>query len=296
VVKLLALLVSLTCVASLLRRSLFSEGAKAAWGMPKGSARFRRRNRGQRRITAMPPVAPWTLLGVPPEGWLTVIALILGPIIALRLQRRLDLQHEHDNRKRTVFKELMATRANILHPRHVEALNAIEIEFSGTDAADEAVTSAWRLYFDHLRDNAAASNPSTLAVWSSRKNELLVDLLYEMSQALGYGFDKATLKSGIYSPQAHIDLANDQAKLTQFLLELFEGKRAMSSVIYTNPDYPLLMRAAPAQAPVPAAPPPAAPIPAVANPAATQLDHAPNAAPAPEAPARQTPPPAEGHS
>lgn len=43
--------------------------------------------------------------------WLMILAVLLGPIIAVRLTRYLDTKKEERERKLSVFKTLMATRA-----------------------------------------------------------------------------------------------------------------------------------------------------------------------------------------
>ena len=61
---------------------------------------------------------------------LTVAAIFLGPIVAVRLTRYLDDRKETRGRKIHIFKVLMATRGTALSPMHVEALNLIDLEFS----------------------------------------------------------------------------------------------------------------------------------------------------------------------
>ena len=187
-------------------------------------------------------MAQVAFLGIRLEGWLTILAILLGPIVALGLQRNSERRRDQGARKMTIFKELMATRAAKVNPRHVEALNAIEIEFSSGRGSDKKVADAWRLYLDHLNDHTVnPEDKDALARWGEKANELLVDLLYEMSQALKFDFDKVSLKKGVYSPRAHGELETDQFLLRKFLLELMEGKRAMWTGIFTG-DRPVQMQ------------------------------------------------------
>src|SRR2546422_225122 len=94
-------------------------------------------NRGDKRMTMQVPAAQAAqaanqigFLGIRLEGWLTILAIILGPIVALALQRYSERRREKQQRQLTIFKELMATRAAKVSQRHVDALNAIEIEFA----------------------------------------------------------------------------------------------------------------------------------------------------------------------
>ena len=62
---------------------------------------------------------------------LMVIALLAGSIAAVQVQKRLDRLREEHGRKIWIFKTLMATRAAVLSPDHVQALNMIDLEFRG---------------------------------------------------------------------------------------------------------------------------------------------------------------------
>ena len=155
----------------------------------------------------------------------TIAAIIAGPSVALKLQRRSERRRDRRNRKLVIFKELMATRATRVSRRHVDALNAIEVEFSGASGDDKRVLEAWKLYLDHLSD--AQMGKSDNQRWADKGNDLLVDLLNEMSRALNYDFDKVALKKNIYSPQAHTELDADQYLLRKFAVEVIAGKRAI---------------------------------------------------------------------
>ena len=180
----------------------------------------------------------------------TIAAIIIGPIAALWLQRISERRRERRNRKLVIFKELMATRATRVSPRHVDALNAIEVEFSDGSAGDKCVLEAWRLYLDHLGDDNTGDNER----WTDKGNDLLTDLLYEMSQALQYDFSKITLKKNVYSPRAHGDLELDQYLLRKYVVEMMAGKRPIWTGIFTG-DRPLDVRLAGERDDAPGSPP-----------------------------------------
>ena len=77
---------------------------------------------------------------------LMIGAVILAPLIAVQVDKYLEKKRNKKERKLNVFKTLMATRGRVLDPRHVEALNMIDLEFNG----EKAVTVAWKAYLDHL--------------------------------------------------------------------------------------------------------------------------------------------------
>jgi hypothetical protein len=48
-------------------------------------------------------------LGIRLEAWLTIIAIIAGPLLAFEVQRRRDKRREQRNRKAEVFRKLLLT-------------------------------------------------------------------------------------------------------------------------------------------------------------------------------------------
>ena len=177
----------------------------------------------------------------------TIFAIILGPIVALWLQRISERRQDRRYRKLVIFKELMATRATRISPRHVDALNAIEVEFSSK--SDKRVLDAWRLYLDHL-----GVEMSDKQRWRDKANDLLTDLLYEMSRALQYDFDKLALKKNVYFPEAHGDFEMDQYLLRKYVVEMMAGKRPIWTGIFTG-DRPLDIRSAGETQGIPDSPP-----------------------------------------
>lgn len=91
------------------------------------------------------------------DQWLVIVsaaasvaAIVASPIIALEVQKHLDEGRAARERKLSIFRKLMTTRATTMSPAHVEALNAIEVEFYATSGPDKKVLDAWRMYNDHL--------------------------------------------------------------------------------------------------------------------------------------------------
>ncbi len=87
------------------------------------------------------------------EVWIgvaTIAAIILGPVLALQIQRKLDQERETKNRKLGIFRTLMSYRATRLAPLFVQALNLIDIEF--TERSEKPVRDAWKELQDHYSD------------------------------------------------------------------------------------------------------------------------------------------------
>ena len=61
-----------------------------------------------------------------------IAATLLGPVLAVQIQKYLERWREENDRRHRIFKVLMATRAAPLAANHIEALNLIDIDLSWT--------------------------------------------------------------------------------------------------------------------------------------------------------------------
>ena len=163
--------------------------------------------------------------------WLTILAILLAPLVAIQVERYLQIIKERRGRKLNVFHTLMATRGTRLSPAHVEALNKIDLAFYGfripiigryISPADQRVQEAWRLFFDHL--NSAMENRVSPP---EKGNELFAALLTTMASALKFHFDPVMLRRGGYYPQGHADMDVDQEAIRKAAREILEGRRAL---------------------------------------------------------------------
>jgi hypothetical protein len=80
-----------------------------------------------------------------------VFATLLGPVLAVQAQKWIERARERKQRKIGIFRTLMATRAAFLSPAHVEALNAVPIEFYG----NRKIVNSWKEYLDYYRHKAS---------------------------------------------------------------------------------------------------------------------------------------------
>jgi len=154
---------------------------------------------------------------------LTIIAILIGPIISVQIQKYLERTRTDLNRKLDVFKTLMATRGSSLSYQHVEALNRIDLEFSNNKKYVKII-EAWKEYFDNLSKHDQTKEE--LVVWGARNEELLANLLYEMALPLHYKFDKVLIKRNIYSPVGHANIELENNIIRKGLMNLMKGEIA----------------------------------------------------------------------
>jgi len=168
--------------------------------------------------------------GMSPKDWITIAAIIIGPILAVQAQKILESIRYKKQKRLNLYHTLMSTRATRISNEHVSALNMIDIEFYGRKflgikfqtPSEKSVTNAWKNYNDQLNSQYL---PEQLPVWAERNEQLFTTLLYKISKALGYDFDEVQLKRDCYRPIAHGNLEDDQYKLRKALLEVLAGIR-----------------------------------------------------------------------
>ncbi|QCP54716.1 hypothetical protein FAZ95_38310 [Trinickia violacea] len=168
-----------------------------------------------------------------------IVATFMGPIAAVQAQKWLERGRDVKQRRIAIFRALMATRANVLAPAHVEALNSIPIDFFGRSQSLKDVIAAWNVLLDHLN----ARNPPDMNRWGERRVELFISLLFKISQCLGYEFTELDLKNDFYAPQGHQAVQTDQEVIRRGFAEVFSGAHPFPVEIRNPPGAP----AAPAQ-------------------------------------------------
>ena len=175
------------------------------------------------------------------SNWMIILAVILAPLIAVHVQKKLEYLREDREQKKQIFKTLMATRAATVSIEHVQALNMINLEFQGNKY--RPVREAWKVYLDHLGSFPKNENQGVggqeqshaQAVWDDKKQDRLAGLLNEMGKSLGYNFDEVDIKKGIYSPEAHGQQENEQILLRRGLVQLIYGELPLKMEVTSFP-------------------------------------------------------------
>jgi hypothetical protein len=152
---------------------------------------------------------------------LMILAVLVGPIIAVQLTRYLDDKKEKRERKLQVFKTLMATRAYITSWDHVGALNRIDLEFDRNITKEKDVVIAWKAYLDVLTSYDKMPHDQ----WEAKRTDLFVDLLHKMAQVFDYDFDPTHIKNSSYAPKGHREIEQMQNKILSGFAEMLDYKR-----------------------------------------------------------------------
>lgn len=156
------------------------------------------------------------------KDWLFVLSTLVAPLFAVQATRFLDRKRQDRQDQLSIFKTLMATRAANLDPRHVEALNMIDVVFHADSKPQVEIRRHWKHYLDHLSDK---SYPKEL--WGSRRVEILVELLYAMARHLGLDFDKTHIKNQCYYPEGYGTVESEQEVIRHALREILTGQHPL---------------------------------------------------------------------
>jgi hypothetical protein len=127
----------------------------------------------------------------------------------------------------------MKTRRVTLSAEHVTSLNVIQIEFND----DERVISAYKKYIDNLAGPPLPpnSNQTEIARFLETRDDVFIELIFEMGRNLGFSFDKRELSKYSYSPQGWINMESEQSSIRALALELLQGKRPLPIAPFQPP-------------------------------------------------------------
>lgn len=164
--------------------------------------------------------------------FLMIIAVLLAPLVAVQVQKCLEVFREVRSRKLWIFKTLMATRAATVSQEHVQALNMIDLEFR--EKRFKNVTIAWKTYLDHL-SSYPKEDENRQSLWKERRVDLLTALLLQMGRSLDYEFDEVHIKKGIYSPEAHGRIEDENMLIRGGLIRVLYGDAALKMDVKSFP-------------------------------------------------------------
>lgn len=159
-----------------------------------------------------------------------ILVTFLGPIFAVQAQKWLEKSRAINDRRNQIFRVLMATRGAMLSPAHVEALNAVPVEFYGSAKRLVEINEKWKQYLDHHSPDIPTNE-----AWMQKRLDLFVELLYLISQNLGYKFSRSQLARDVYSPKAHGDLESENALIRKGLAQLFAGEMVLPMAVKEFP-------------------------------------------------------------
>ena len=150
---------------------------------------------------------------------ISIFAILLSPLIAVKLTRWEDEKKLLYQRRYTIFKTLLATRSNNLSLEHVQALNLIDAEFNEKNFS--VLLDTWKIYFQHLSSNASNHG------WEQKRYELFVELVYQMGKALKIDLEKSRINQHSYIPNGHFIIEDEQKEIRKGILDFLKKDRSL---------------------------------------------------------------------
>jgi len=165
------------------------------------------------------------------KDWVIVFATLAAPLFAIQATQFIDRRRQQREEQLKVFRTLMATRAATLDPRHVEALNMIDVVFHSNAKAQIEIRRTWKQYLDHLSNKSYPKD-----TWGTRRSEILVELLHAIATFLGFDFDKTEIKNQCYYPEGFGSIEEEQGVIRRSLAEILSGKKSLPMHITNLPN------------------------------------------------------------
>ena len=170
-------------------------------------------------------------------GLATILAILVGPSIAVWITRKIDQERADKARKMDMFRTLMRTRGMPIHWEHVGALNLVEVEFSD----HENVIERWKEYLAHLNEHPPQEQVE-LDAFRQKRDTLLTALLDVIAQALDIKIAQLDILQGNYVPSGWSADEEELREVRRGLLNLLSGKGSIPIQIRGQEDPPLLHR------------------------------------------------------
>ena len=157
-------------------------------------------------------------------GLATIVAVVLGPVIAVWITRRIDEQRADKARKLDIFRTLMRTRKMKMHWDHVGALNLVEVEFIDR----LGVVNAWKDYLTNLGEEPPPIEQKERFDIVIRKREsLLTKLIDEIGKVINIKVAQLDILEGNYVPRGWNEAEWEQQLLRRRLIDVLYGRAAI---------------------------------------------------------------------
>ena len=159
----------------------------------------------------------------------TIIAVLVGPVIAVQITRWNDVRQAQKKRQWTIFRSLMQHRRTPMNVEFVGALNLVEVEFA--EVSD--VIESWKVLLGSFETLATGQlSQEQLKQLGAKRIESQARLLDAIAKHLGIKVEQLDIYSGGYSPQGWIDLENEQSAIRRMFGEIALGQRAFPIVVH----------------------------------------------------------------
>lgn len=136
-------------------------------------------------------------LGLKLYEFLTLLAIITGPIIAVIVSLVMEARRRTREQQTQTLRMLLSTRHLPSDPNYSTAINLIPIDFNN----NTGVMTAWNTYIETIRFRPAAEDEETHRQKTINKQ---TKLIFQMMKCLGYKLDETDIQLSAYAADGFI--------------------------------------------------------------------------------------------
>jgi hypothetical protein len=168
----------------------------------------------------------WTLK---PAEWITIAAIVIGPIAAVLTQLWIQARKAKRDQKLWVYGTLLSLRATWIAPEFVRAMNFVDVVFYKNDE----VRNKRAELMAHIKKTTKEDGTVEQVDWD-RAEDLFAEMLDLMGKGLGYNFAHTQIKKTAYYPVGQSKLDAAEFELREKGLAVLEGRASIGVVVRTD--------------------------------------------------------------
>lgn len=167
--------------------------------------------------------------------WLTILAIVTGPVLALLITKHLDWKRSIHEQKMHLFMILMKSRATPTSQDNIMALNLVQIVFR----KNEKVVLAWSGLLDHLQDNYNYEDLDEAEINAvdkeneKKRSNLSVTLLKEIAADLSFKIGTHNHFDFGYYPMVWVRKERQEFIARTFIHDLSIGKTTLPITVHS---------------------------------------------------------------
>jgi hypothetical protein len=137
--------------------------------------------------------------GMTTNEWLTLAAIVLGPILAVGVTLWIEERRQTRGRQLHIVRMLLMTRHMPADPQYNAAINLIPIEFND----QEKVMDAWRTYHERVRQTPS---PEQVADHQKRVSAAQSGMIFQVMRSAGLtNLSEGDIQTQAYVSQGFVD-------------------------------------------------------------------------------------------
>jgi hypothetical protein len=160
--------------------------------------------------------------------WLTLLAIVLGPITAVGITLWIEKMRRVRERRLYIMRLLLMTRHLPADPQYNAAINLIPAEFND----EQKVMAAWRKYHERVREHA---DPAQNDDHQRRISAAQSGMIFEIMRSAGLtNLSEGDIQTQAYVSQGFVDrdkLYQDSLRALSSIAATMEKQRALTQRI-----------------------------------------------------------------